>query len=258
MPTTTHLLKLKPCKPSVVSNMIPYSQLLIRYNFQLRMLAKYIKVQFKQELQDIGGILGVSIEDVEVVCEHYTSRVLLLRTLGKSYYLKMFDDMSKPNHIRAFNNEVKQLRLLQHNPHIPVPVLRQVRRSYIITEAVDGELADNLEDYKGELQNIIHSMKEITSTSGEYLDIEMNPSSCLFDSVNQVCANYSWYPKSDSLEFELSHNDLHKENIIVKNGKVQAILDWGLSGFYPKNYELCKYNYLKDQYQEAYNIMLFR
>lgn len=41
-------------------------------------------------------------------------------------------------------------------------------------------------------------------------------------------------------EIVLTHNDLHPRNIIVKDGKVVAIIDWELSGFYPEYWEYVK------------------
>lgn len=41
-------------------------------------------------------------------------------------------------------------------------------------------------------------------------------------------------------EIVLTHNDLHPRNIIVHDGKVVAIIDWELSGFYPEYWEYIK------------------
>lgn len=41
-------------------------------------------------------------------------------------------------------------------------------------------------------------------------------------------------------EILLTHNDLHPRNIIVRDGKVAAILDWELAGFYPEYWEYVK------------------
>ena len=38
----------------------------------------------------------------------------------------------------------------------------------------------------------------------------------------------------------LTHNDLSPRNILVRDGKVVAIVDWELSGFYPDYWEYVK------------------
>ncbi|CAK1359988.1 hypothetical protein CB0940_06103 [Cercospora beticola] len=42
----------------------------------------------------------------------------------------------------------------------------------------------------------------------------------------------------------LTHSDFHPRNIIVRDDKVVAILDWELAGFYPAYWEYVKANYL--------------
>lgn len=41
-------------------------------------------------------------------------------------------------------------------------------------------------------------------------------------------------------EIVLTHNDFHPRNIMVRDGKVVAIIDWELSGFYPEYWEYVK------------------
>lgn len=41
-------------------------------------------------------------------------------------------------------------------------------------------------------------------------------------------------------EVLLTHNDLHPRNVTVRDGKVAAILDWELAGFYPEYWEYVK------------------
>ncbi|KAL1385432.1 kinase-like domain-containing protein [Phyllosticta capitalensis] len=41
-------------------------------------------------------------------------------------------------------------------------------------------------------------------------------------------------------EIVLTHNDLHPRNIIVRDGQVVGIVDWEMSGFYPKYWEYVK------------------
>ncbi|KAI0905956.1 kinase-like protein [Ustulina deusta] len=41
-------------------------------------------------------------------------------------------------------------------------------------------------------------------------------------------------------EIVFTHGDLHPSNIIVRNGRIAAIIDWELAGFYPEYHELVK------------------
>ena len=47
-------------------------------------------------------------------------------------------------------------------------------------------------------------------------------------------------------EIVFTHSDLAPRNIIVKDGKIAAILDWELAGYYPAHWEYVKANYLPD------------
>ena len=44
----------------------------------------------------------------------------------------------------------------------------------------------------------------------------------------------------------LTHSDIAPRNILVRDGKIVAILDWELSGFYPEYWEYVKALYLPD------------
>ncbi|KAI0970617.1 hypothetical protein F4678DRAFT_473059 [Xylaria arbuscula] len=41
-------------------------------------------------------------------------------------------------------------------------------------------------------------------------------------------------------EIVFTHGDLHPSNIIVRDGRIAAIIDWELAGFYPEYHELVK------------------
>jgi aminoglycoside phosphotransferase (APT) family kinase protein len=48
-------------------------------------------------------------------------------------------------------------------------------------------------------------------------------------------------------EFILTHGDISPRNILVQNGKVVAVLDWEMAGYYPKYWE-----YVKALYRPAW------
>jgi aminoglycoside phosphotransferase (APT) family kinase protein len=51
-----------------------------------------------------------------------------------------------------------------------------------------------------------------------------------------------------------THADLAPRNIIVRHGRVVAIIDWAFSGWYPEYWEFTKahYNYFSGQHWEEY------
>lgn len=60
-----------------------------------------------------------------------------------------------------------------------------------------------------------------------------------------------------------THGDLAPSNIIIKNGVIQALVDWELSGWYPEYYEYVKFfecltnckgwrDFANDVFEEAY------
>jgi hypothetical protein len=55
-------------------------------------------------------------------------------------------------------------------------------------------------------------------------------------------------------ETRFTHADLAPRNIIVKGGRVAAIIDWGLAGWYPEYWEFTKahFNYFPGQDWEEY------
>ena len=48
---------------------------------------------------------------------------------------------------------------------------------------------------------------------------------------------------ANSYKIVFTHADLVPRNIIVKDGHVAAIIDWGLSGWYPEYWEWTKAHY---------------
>ena len=46
---------------------------------------------------------------------------------------------------------------------------------------------------------------------------------------------------SSSHRLVFTHCDLGQQNIIIRDGKVVALVDWEFSGWYPEHWEFCKF-----------------
>lgn len=55
-----------------------------------------------------------------------------------------------------------------------------------------------------------------------------------------------------------AHADLAPRNIIVRNGRVAAIIDWGFAGWYPEYWEFTKanYNYVSNEWEKYLRLAL--
>lgn len=60
------------------------------------------------------------------------------------------------------------------------------------------------------------------------------------------------HTKSNSYASKFTHGDLVPSNIIVKNGKINAIVDWETAGWYPEYWEYTKIHYQWRPYHEEF------
>ncbi|EPE31771.1 Protein kinase-like (PK-like) [Glarea lozoyensis ATCC 20868] len=68
------------------------------------------------------------------------------------------------------------------------------------------------------------------------------------------------HSRSDSYTTKFTHADMSPENIIVRDGKITAIIDWEFSGWFPEYWEYTKMHfrwrpYRKDFYQEMDKVL---
>lgn len=230
-------------------------QLSIKYDFQREMLTKYVKIYFDDLFKEIGTLLGSIVENIEVVYEHHRKRVVILETTHSKYYLKMYDTPMKPHHVSSFNNEKSMLNLLEKNSIIPVPKIALIGANYILVHSIDGEHPRDLSLFSDQLRVVVAEMKRIKRSSGSFIDTEMNTNDKPYETLAEAEKSHNWMSTCKE-GFELCHNDLHRENVIVKGHKIVGIIDWELAGFYPISYELNKYNYLKSQYMTSCKVLM--
>ena len=142
-------------------------------------------------------------------------------------------------------NEAESLRLIRRATNIPVPsVLCDFEDDgayYLITEYVDGVGMSELpEEQKTtvceELHKhlaTLHSLK--SKTPGGPSGIVIPPYR-----VMKFVESDIWHlGPSECNEYVFCHNDLSQQNVIVDPNtlKINAIIDWEYSGFYPEFFE---------------------
>jgi serine/threonine protein kinase len=62
--------------------------------------------------------------------------------------------------------------------------------------------------------------------------------------VDMICRFVKSVPPHNNIV--LTHNDLAPQNILVRGGKVVAIIDWELAGYYPEHWEYVKAHFWPD------------
>lgn len=149
-------------------------------------------------------------------------------------------------------NEAASLQFIAENTNIPVPKLHCCFEDddaiYVITEYIEGVGMDTLDDRQRkvvelELQQHLASLSRLrSSTMGGPSGVVAVPYRII-----RLTARESWKLKtSDHDEFVFCHNDLSMNNVIVdpQTLKIQALVDWEYSGYYPARFEARFYNRL--------------
>lgn len=147
-------------------------------------------------------------------------------------------------------NEAASLRYIRENTNIPVPTLHCAFEDdeayYLITEYVQGVAMASLEErqketVKKEIKVHLETMRNLKSRSVG------GPSGLIVPPyrVTLKTDNDKWVlPESQTEEYVFCHNDLSQHNIIVDPTtlKINAIIDWEYSGFWPEFFEFPFYN----------------
>lgn len=174
---------------------------------------------------------------------------------------------------------VEESRALQfaRSLHLPVPALREVRafdqKTAITMDFVDGECLEegwqsmNLKQKQSvaeQIRDIITTMRQATPTQDsigafggpardcrQYSDYSGGPFKTEAEFNNFVLDLLRGTPSlvrralADALDVNsrivFTHSDLTPRNIIVKGDRVQALLDWEYSGWYPEYWEYVKF-----------------
>lgn len=177
--------------------------------------------------------------------------------------------------------EAANIEYIGHNTTIPVPRIQDVfiigRRTYIVMDYIDGsELtyaakALSQEQYQGicsQLKGYIAQMRALKAPKSGRLeaadgsglfDIRLSSDSFPpFTSVEEfhVRLGHEFVLKSSNhshmwSHFELisqrkyktifTHSDIAPRNILIKDGKIAAIIDWETAGWYPEYWEYTRW-----------------
>ena len=142
-------------------------------------------------------------------------------------------------------NEAESLRYIRQHTNIPVPLVHcdfeDDDAYYLVTEYIEGaNMAALAEDRKSvvrkELQGDLATLKNLRSSRlGGPSGLVIPPYRILL----RTDVDHWYFKPTDHYEFVFCHNDLYQQNIIVNpyTLKINAIVDWKYSGFYPAHFE---------------------
>ena len=232
-------------------------ELKIKLSFSMSMIEKYVLPLAIKKLEKFFLDTKDSYKEIKLMKEHYNTRILRLITKkGSDYIVKIYDDTKDEFYKERYYNQIKASEILKDFNEIPKIIFCD--GNMIIMEYIEGI---TLEQYikdggkieetntKEYLVNFLRRLSHLTSNKGVLIDNEMTDDKINNRDIKEVIKSYDWLVDLDDSNFIFSHCDLHDENIIIRNKKVVAIIDWEISGFYPGNYERLKYEYLKDNYR---------
>ena len=142
-------------------------------------------------------------------------------------------------------NEAAAMRFVKEHTRVPIPVLHCAFTDddavYLVMESVAGvSMADLTEDEKhvvkqelAEHLDSLHSLR--SSTLGGISGLMIPP----YRVVSKTFRDDWDLRPSETEEYVFCHNDLSQQNVIVdpKSLKINAIIDWEYSGFFPKQFE---------------------
>jgi tRNA A-37 threonylcarbamoyl transferase component Bud32 len=142
-------------------------------------------------------------------------------------------------------NEVATMKYIAEHTDIPLPRMRLAFEEdgayFVATEKVPGvDMADLDGESKSvvmeEIQQHLRTLRDLRSnTPGAVTGVVLPPYRVSLKTKQDI-----WkLRKSETEEFVFCHNDLSQQNIIVDPDtlKINAILDWEYSGFYPEYFE---------------------
>ncbi|KAK3322757.1 kinase-like domain-containing protein [Apodospora peruviana] len=180
--------------------------------------------------------------------------------------------------------EAAAMRFVREHTSIPVPkVLKSDANGYIFMEYVDGQPLDqawerlNSVQRKGIVDQLRGCLGELHAVSGSFIG-SVDRSICN-DQLFENCES-PYGPYADEAAFRkgmaqslracgadptwtdvvigfidaiptgrrivLTHGDFVPRNILVRDGRVVAIVDWEMAGFYPEYWEYAKAHFFAD------------
>ncbi|KDQ10906.1 hypothetical protein BOTBODRAFT_35848 [Botryobasidium botryosum FD-172 SS1] len=177
--------------------------------------------------------------------------------------------------------EISAMNFVAQNTTIPIPgsieLIRESRKTYLLMDNVDGrplkevwgamsdeEKATILAELKGYVDQLrafegsyIGSLDNEPCWDGRLVNNPCGPFDTerqfndhivanLKDAVPQEYRAFLRRMLKDGHKVVFTHGDLHPGNILVKDGRIVAILDWEMSGWYPEYWEYCKIMWNED------------
>ena len=136
-------------------------------------------------------------------------------------------------------------------------VLRELRKyTSPVAQKVDGTPLDDTAI--GVCSDLLPCCKKIGSTGEDWIDNiseelrhglarrhETNDPVVIEEKLGQIRERFP-----NQGPYVLTHGDLHAGNIMVKDGKIEAIIDWELAGYYPWWFEYYRSYIVSDRVKE--------
>ncbi|OAX78622.1 hypothetical protein ACJ72_07068 [Emergomyces africanus] len=227
----------------------------------------------------------------------------VLYCMGRSKVVRLGKDRVVKSAPDLRIQEADTLRFIAANTTIPVPKVHDVhwkdgKVAAIVMDYMPGQQLDKawanmnhdqklsvtreLHGYVSQLRNLkgdyIGGLNHGKAIIGKYVTIECGPfnSEKLFNEflvsdispkAPEMLLHYARHALDDNHEIVFTHSDLAPRNILVNEGRITAILDWELAGWYPEYYEYIKtfqdwkpmpdwpeylYNVLPPRYEKEY------
>ncbi|KAF2753648.1 kinase-like protein [Pseudovirgaria hyperparasitica] len=182
--------------------------------------------------------------------------------------------------------ELEALQFVARSTSIPIPRVHRTYkykdRLYIEMEYVQGQtlaaIIEELANFVGQLRGLKPPQDGIVASAESHSCLDyrignrpVGPFSTYdefhaflrgnipFDSSEQIFGQQVSKCHSRSYRTLFSHSDLAQRNIIVKDGRIVAIIDWAFSGWYPEYWEYTKAHYgmmnVPDWYSEFERVM---
>lgn len=133
------------------------------------------------------------------------------------------DPIEKVSVMKDYKSILQRLRSLDPSPDTPIQI-GTIDGGPVVDHRPSGRRSDGPVSTEAELNSWLLSLFHPES--------EMYHSDFHVETIkNSMRDNHKW---------RLTHGDMGPHNILVENGRVTAVLDWELSGWYPEYWEYVK------------------
>ncbi|KAF3287394.1 hypothetical protein TWF970_007118 [Orbilia oligospora] len=162
-------------------------------------------------------------------------------------------------------SEAATMQYIAENTTIPVPKVygsykdEKTQKTHLVMEYIEGDCLEDVwedfglekkEDIISQLKRILDELRSLEETPRGPYSSEEEFSQGIIDTLLEkeatafprlVCEMVQDILKGHKIV--LTHGDFLPRNILVKDGKVVAILDWEMAGWYPEYWEYTKIMY---------------